>query len=243
MRSILALAAALGMSCGSTAHQITIGEPPPKGTHAVLAGPLCADNRCTCRTGAADAGLPDGDKKRFEFRLGPSPHELWLTIAGGTVLYKSPEHAEECFYVDLPAGAQPIELRAKNADGVSVALQVHELGTRTKSWYDTFAFSCGSPGVCSFEELDANLAAMKGMKHGVADACGSTKVKGVGWDHGKDPDEQHPSNLVVRATLDIYKFAPWKPHGDGTCGEGGGRHAPPAGDAAAAPPEGATPAP
>ena len=55
------------------------------------------------------------------------------------------------------------------------------------------------------------------------DQCGSTKVKSILWDHGKAPDGSHPSELVVRATLDVYKFAPWKPHGDGTCGEGGGR--------------------
>ena len=33
----------------------------------------------------------------------------------------------------------------------------------------------------------------------------------------------HPSELVVRATLDVYKFMPWKKSGDETCGEGGGR--------------------
>jgi len=29
--------------------------------------------------------------------------------------------------------------------------------------------------------------------------------------------------FVVEATLDVYKFAPWKPHGAPDCGEGGGR--------------------
>ncbi|HEY4241150.1 MAG TPA: hypothetical protein VGM88_15110 [Kofleriaceae bacterium] len=220
----LALAA-----CGGTAHQITIGPPPPKETHAVLAGPLCADNRCTCRDGSGDggAGVPDDpNHKRYEIRLGPSPHDLWLTVAGGTVLYKSPERAEECFYIDLPTGQQPFELRASNPDGVSVALQINELGAKTKSWYSTFEFKCGSPGVCSFDELDIQKSNYVAAKHNNFDLCGSTKVKGITWDQGKAPDQQHPSEFVLRASLDIYKFAPWKPHGDPSCGEGGGRKDP-----------------
>ncbi|HET7504866.1 MAG TPA: hypothetical protein VFK02_27775 [Kofleriaceae bacterium] len=224
-----------GLACGSTAHQITIGPPPPRDTHAVLAGGLCADNRCTCRSegpggpagGDGGVGVPETkDRKRYEFRLGPSPQELWVTINQTTVLYKSPERAEACFYVDLPTGAQQVELRASNPDGVSAAWQIHELGTRTRSWYDTFAFQCGAPGVCSFEELDANKAQLVGLNRQLLDRCGTTKVKGISWDHGKAPDQLHPSELLVRITLDIYRFAAWKQHGDDTCGQGGGRRGP-----------------
>jgi hypothetical protein len=199
---------------------------PPRETRAVLAGALCADNQCRCRTGGGDGGVgvPDGEgKKRYEIRLGPTPHELWLTINRTTVLYKSPERAEDCFYVDLPTGAQHVELRASNPPGVSVALQIRELGTRTRSWYDTFAFSCGSPGACSFEELEANKAQYAGASRNLFDRCGTTKVKGISWDHGHAADQIHPSELVVRLTLDVYRFAAWKPHGDPSCGEGGGR--------------------
>src|SRR3954465_15039988 len=70
------------LACGGTAHQVAIGPVPAKETHAVLAGPLCGDNRCKCRDdsvrGDGGAGTPDGaSKKRFEIRLGPSPYELW----------------------------------------------------------------------------------------------------------------------------------------------------------------------
>ena len=221
--------AALAAACGGgTAHQITIGPPPPRDTHAVLAGGLCQDNHCTCRgeTGDGGVGVPDNpERKRYEVRLG-SPLELWLSIDKTTVLYKSPERAETCFYVDLPTGTHQVELRASNPDGVSAALQIHELGTKTRSWYDTFAFACGSPGVCSFEELEANKAQYVTAKRHMFDRCGTTKVKAISWDHGKAPDQLHPSELVVRLTLDIYKFAAWKQHGDDTCGEGGGRRAP-----------------
>ena len=222
---LLAIAA-----CGGTAHQLAIGPPPPKETHAVLAGGLCADNRCSCRgeDGDGGVGVPEtANKKRFEIRLGPTPYELWLSINKTTVLYKNLERAEECFYVDLPTGAQQLELRASNPEGVSVAFQIHELGTRTRSWYDTFAFSCGAPGPCSFDELEASKAQYASTaKRSMFDRCGTTKVKGIAWDHGKAPDQEHPSELVVRLTLDIYKFAAWKPSGDPTCGEGGGRRGP-----------------
>jgi hypothetical protein len=80
--------------------------------------------------------------------------------------------------------------------------------------------------VCSLEELEANKPRYTGVKHQLFDRCGTTKVKAISWDHGKAPDQQHPSELVVRLTLDIYRFAAWKQHGDDTCGEGGGRRGP-----------------
>lgn len=209
------------VGCGDKRKQIEIGPPPPKMTTGTLAGPLCADGQCTCRTGADDAGVPADGRKRFEIRLG-SAFELWVKLPG-TVLYKSPERAEACFYVDLAPGEHPVQLRASNKDGVSVAMEIHELGTKTKSWYDTFKFQCGAPGVCSFDELDTKKAEYAAVKRGLHDPCGSTKIKGVFWDHGKSPDQLYPSELAVELTLDVYKFAPWKPRGDSTCGEGGGR--------------------
>lgn len=230
-----------GAACsGPGRTQIAIGPPPARETHAVLAGGLCQDNHCTCHGAPGDGGVgvPETrDRKRFEFRL-TSAYELWLTINHSTVLYKSPERAEDCFYVDLPPGAQAVELRASNPDGVSAGLEIHELGTRTKSWYDTFAFRCGVPGVCSFEDLDAVKQQYAGTRRGLYDRCGTTRVKGVTWDHGKSPDQLHPSELVVRLTLDIYRFVAWKQHGDDTCGERGGRRgAPEAPDEPTPPPD------
>lgn len=212
----LALVIALA-GCGSSGHQIAIGAPPGKVTEAVLAGPLCSGDHCKCRTGAEDAGVPTDDKKRFEIRL-KSAQPLWAEVRGNK-LYKNAEQPETCFYVDLPAGDSPVELRASDPNGVSAEWTISELGTQTKSWYDTFRFECGNPGVCSFEEIDAKKAEFAGYKRGLRDACGSTRIKGVSWDTGKAPDNQHPSELLVRLTLDVYKFAPDKPHGD-DCGKG-----------------------
>ena len=205
--------------CSGGGRQVEIGPPPAARTTGTLAGPLCQYDRCTCRQGDADVGTPDGPRKRFEIRL-LSTQPLWLTLPGDTVLYKDAEKVEACFYVDLAPGVHPLTLRASDKNGVSAELFVRELGTKTKSWYDTFHFECGQPGACSFDELGELNAEYGQFKRGLHDPCGSVKVKGITWDHGKAPDGTHPSELVVSAKLDVYKFAPWKQHGDPTCGQG-----------------------
>ncbi|MGE0870202.1 MAG: hypothetical protein AB7P03_16680 [Kofleriaceae bacterium] len=205
-------------ACGGGKTQIEIGPVPPRQTGAPLVGPLCQPAECKCREGDTDAGEPEEGKKRFEIRLGPSPQALWVTLPEG-VLYKSAERAQACFYVDLAPGTVTAELRASDKDGVSAAMTVKELGTSTKSWYDTFAFECGSPGVCSFDELQSNKATYASYQRGLHDPCGSVKIRNIMWDHGKAPDEMHPSELVMRFTMQIYKLAPSKPHGS-ECGRG-----------------------
>jgi hypothetical protein len=238
--AIIALAIVAGCS-GGNRPQIKINPPPPKQTTGALAGPLCVDGVCKCRSGAADGGVgfPEDARKRFEVRL-QSAYDLWVTLPG-QVLYKSPEQADACFYVDLPPGKHPFELRASNPNGVSFDLEIRELGTKTKDWYDTFKFRCGHPGVCLYDELDGKKAEFAAVKRGLHDACGSTKIRSVIWDHGKSADNQYPSEIAMQLTLDVYKFPPWKKRGDPTCGEGGGRG--PAGEDPAAEPEPATPSP
>ena len=220
MRS-LGLALALAACGGGGKQQITIGPPPMKLTKGVLTGATCEDNVCKCRDGAEDGGVgfPTDGRKRFEVRM-ESAYDLWVTLPG-TTLYKNPETAVACFYVDIAPGKHPITLRASNPAGVSFALEIHELGTETKSWYDTFDFRCGHPGVCTFAELDDRSKSTK-VKRGLYDPCGSTKVKNVVWDHGKAPDGQVPSEFALQLALDVYKFKPWKVHGE-QCGEGAGR--------------------
>src|SRR5258706_496340 len=59
-----------------------------------------------------------------------------------------------------------------------------------------------------------------GVKKGTHDPCGSTRVKGVMWDHGKAPDHEYPSELAVNLTIEVYKFAPWQAHGEACHGRG-----------------------
>lgn len=224
-RQLLVLASLLASAaCGGDRKMIAIGPPPAKATTGALAGPLCSGGACTCMGSAAEAGVPEAGLKRFEIRLGPTPHDLWASLPGG-VLYKSAERPEMCFYVDLAPGKHPIELRASQATGVSAAIAISELGGKTKSAYRTFRFSCGSPGgVCSFEELDGKKAEYRSVAKNIHDPCGSTKVREVVWDTGRSPDQQVPSELAMRMVLQVYKFEPEKPSGDPTCGAGeGGR--------------------
>jgi hypothetical protein len=204
------------IGCGGDRQQIAIQPPPAKATEAVLAGPLCTGDRCKCRSGADDAGEPAEGQKRFEIRL-KSAQQLWMTIHGMR-LYKSAEAPEACYYVDLPSGDTPVEMRASDANGVSAEWTISEYGSKAKTWYDTFRFECGNPGVCSFDEIASKKAEYSGLPRGLHDECGSTKLKGISWDTGKAPDNEHPSELLVRLTLDVYKFLPEKAHGD-TCGK------------------------
>jgi hypothetical protein len=108
-------------------------------------------------------------------------------------------------------------MRAEQDGGLSAAFEIHELGTFTKSWYDTFAFACGTPGTCSNDELDEYREKMAAYTRNIFDPCGTTKVQQITWDAGRAPDQMHPKDLQVEATLNVYKFDAKKPHGDPSC--------------------------
>lgn len=220
----LVLVALVVGACSGTPKgvaQVKLAPPPEPTTRATLVGPLCEDGVCKCRDrslpGDGGAGEPEGTVKRFEVKIGPADHELWVTL-DDMVLYKSKARAEDCFYVDLPAGSKhPMGLRASSDGGVSARVEVQEYAPATKSWYQTFRFSCGAPGVCAHDELDQQKAEYAVYKRGVHDPCGSVKIQQIGWDTGVAPDQLHPDDLQVAWTLDIYDFAPKKPHGDPSC--------------------------
>ncbi len=211
----------LGLAaCSGGTHEAVIGPPPPRQSAGTWSGPLCAGEGCKCRdkTAPADggAGVPDNGQKRFEIRLA-SAQELWATV-GHDTLYKSPEQAEACWYVDLSPGETEVTMRGSDKNGVSAAIAIHELGTQTKSWYDTIDFNCGAPGVCSYDELNDLKAKLATHKRGIGDMCGSTKIKALTWDAQHAPDALHPGDLLVHFVLDVYKRVPDKAHGDPTCG-------------------------
>lgn len=189
-------------ACSGGAHEAALGPPPPR--QSDLPPTKCGE-----------APAPTGEGKRFEVKL-TSAQELWATV-GSTHLYKTPEHAEECWYLELAPGNTGVELRASDKNGVSAAMAIREFGAATKSWYDTFAFNCGAPGVCSYDELDAFKQASAQHKRGIADYCGSVKIKDLTWDAQHAPDALHPGDLLLHLTLDIYKRVPDKPHGDPAC--------------------------
>ena len=134
------------------------------------------------------------------------------------VLFKSREISDACFYVDLTTGDHKVTVRGKGEGGLSVGASISEMGGGQGAtwWYNTFDFNCGAPGECDLEqvkEFKARVASLKG-KH---DPCGSTKVKAVEWETGRMPDRAHPDDLILRATLQVYKFKPSTPPGSPDC--------------------------
>jgi hypothetical protein len=217
-RSLILLAILLGCSGSQTAPRVP--EPPAPETTAALVGPLCSGTRCTCRSEDADIGKAPAGYKRFEVVLGPNQHELWATI-GDQVFYKSLERAQECFYVDLPAGEHPVELQAQGEAGFGARLKISEKGEGAW-WYDTFEFACGAPGLCDHDGLDSWKRRIAQYKEGKHDPCGSVRVLGIDWQTGRMPDMLHPEDFLLQATLKVYKFAPKHPPGDSSCDPSGG---------------------
>jgi hypothetical protein len=181
---------------------------PERMTLGALRGPLCSGQQCRCARAPKEAGLPGNASKRFEIQLGPSGEELWASV-GEVKLYKSPERSIECFYVDLMPGRHRVTLRGHGEHGFGANMSIAELGPKGAWWYRTFQFECGV-SVCAVDQIKVwkEWIASLGTKH---DPCGSTKVLGVAYQHGRVPDGRHPNDLAVEATLEVHEFTPDKP--------------------------------
>ena len=108
------------------------------------------------RAGDGGAGRARATRRTSGSRSGStSPQELWAQVGTNHALQERRSAPRRASTSTCRPGDSPVELRASNKDGVSAAWTIRELGTKTKSWYDTFVFNCGMPGVCSFDELDA----------------------------------------------------------------------------------------
>jgi hypothetical protein len=210
-------------SCGSTTLAPPIGPPPRPETRATLVGARCArpNSACQCRDPDREDPLdkedtPPAPYKRFEVRVGPIQNELWVTV-DDMVLYKSKERATECFYVDLVPGKHAVEIRGHGEDGFGAVVVIAELSAGGPWWYATFTFDCGAGGLCDRAGLLAWQESVRGVKKNLHAPCGSTKVRGIEWQHGRMPDALHPADLVVDFVLDIYAFATQHPPGFPAC--------------------------
>jgi hypothetical protein len=204
--------------CGASAKETkNFSELPPRVTSATLAGPLCEGQQCRCREPGREPGLAQRPgTKRYELRIGPVENELWVTV-NDMVLYKSPERATECFYIDLPTGKHPVSLRARGEYGFAARLSISELGAQ--GGYETFDFACGGPGMCEQSQLKEWRASLAKYKRGAHDPCGSTKIHDVEWQSGKMPDKLHPSELELELVMQVYEFTPEHPSGDPACAD------------------------
>jgi hypothetical protein len=204
--------------CAASAKETRdFSELPPRITSATLAGPLCEGQQCRCREPGREPGLAQRPgTKRFELRLGPVENELWVRV-NGMVLYKSPERATECFYIDLPTGKHSVSVRAKGEYGFAARLAISEIGAQGR--YETFDFACGGPGMCAQSQIKEWRASLARYKRGAHDPCGSTKIREVQWQSGKMPDKIHPSELQLDFALQVYDFTPERPSGHPTCAD------------------------
>lgn len=214
----LAFALSLGAgSCAGAKKRPASLEPVPvKLTTATLVGPLCEAEVCQCIDGGANPGLPDQDGvKRYQFKLGPTDNELWVTV-DDMVMYKTNERATECFIVDLRADEKhEVSLRAKSANGFGARLTINEIGAEGP--YSTFMFQCGSPGPCTLDQLASFKASLARYKRQLHDPCGSTKVRAPHWLTGEAPDRVHPDELQLDFILHVYKFPLRYPSGHPEC--------------------------
>ena len=189
---------------------------PESDTRATLAGPLCENTECQCSDDPAAVGAAPDGFKRFKIELGPTDHELWGTVDGNQ-LYKSIERASACFYLDLEPGDHPIRVRAKGEAGFGARLQVSEMGGEGPWWYPTFEFHCGAPGLCDAEGLRRWKRQLANVDAGKHAPCGSVRILGVDWQTGRMPDNIHPADFYLQATMKVYKFQPKNPPGSAEC--------------------------
>jgi hypothetical protein len=193
-----------------------LGAVPTRATSAMLAGPLCQGQTCTCRDPLSSedggAGVPEPGRKRFEVRVGPFANDLWVQV-GDSMLYKSVERPDACFYLDLAPGEVPVGIRGSTEGGLSAAVAISEYSDKSKSWYQTFSFQCGAPGVCAYDELQEQKAGYAKFAKGIHDPCGSVRIKQLGWNSSEAADKVHPTDLAVSLKMEIYKFVPSKPQG------------------------------
>ncbi len=216
--AILGGLALLAACSGSQKAGPIMPAPPDRLTRATLVGPLCHGTECRCAQSPSEAGAPPSSAvKRYEVVIGPVDNELWATV-GDNVLYKSPERATDCFYLDLPSpGDVPVSVRAHGDAGYGAHVTIHELRADGRGRYDTFEFICGAPGACSLDQITEWRKSLDRYTRGIHDPCGSTKINSVHWDTGRMPDVRVPADLSLTFSMKIYAFAPKAPHGDPTC--------------------------
>ncbi len=215
-----AVVAVLSLGSCSGAQSGPIMPPlPDSDTRATLAGPLCESAECRCSDDPAEVGQAPEGFKRFKVELGPTEHELWATVDGNQ-LYKSVERASACYYLDLETGELPITIRAKGRAGFGARIAVSEMGGKGPWWYPTFEFQCGAPGLCDAEGLRRWKRSLASVKKGKHAPCGSVRVLGVDWQTGRMPDNVHPADFFLEATMNVYKFAPHNKPGSAECTKG-----------------------
>lgn len=214
---LLSLVAFLALAqCGGSQAGPQLPPLPEAASSATLVGPLCESQACRCTDDPAEVGESPEGYKRFKVVLGPSESELWGSI-DGNVFYKGVERPTECFYVDLATGDHPISVRAKGKAGFGARMLISEIGAEGPWFFDTFEFFCGAPGLCDNEALRGWKQEIAKFDAGRHAPCGSVRILGIDWQTGRMPDNLHPEDFFLEATMKVYKFLPHNPPGTASC--------------------------
>ena len=193
---------------------------PPPSTAGVLAGPLCAGDHCGCHddTAGGDGGAGVPATRRTSGSRSAVVAAGDRATVGSVRLYRTPS-APRRASTWICRRASRRSSCASDPNGAAAAWQIHELGTKTKSYYDTFSFNCGVPGVCSFDELDSAKAEYAKLARNVQDKCGSRRSSSF-----RGTPATHRIRCIRAScssgSADVYTWAPWKEHGDPSCGHG-----------------------
>ncbi len=194
-------------ACAGSQPVIAMPKTPAPQTEAALVGPLCEGGTCACSDTPSDLGAVPEGKKRFQILLGPSQNELWARVAGNA-FYKSLETASSCFVVDLEPGEHAISMHAKGRGGFGARMLIRELGGDAPWLYESFEFSCGAPGLCDRQSLNLWKEQVARVKAGKHAPCGSVRILNIDWVKGTMPDNLHPEEFHLSATMKVYKFQP-----------------------------------
>lgn len=190
-----------------------------------LVGVRCQQDKCECREldnfgnpidVQKESNVAPG-KKRFELRIGKTPDDVKLTIAGSGSFAKpsdaNPEPA--CGYVDLPNGRHHVRLRIESLrpeNGIAPLFLIKEWGAKAESWYDTLAFRCGTNGPCRDADVSDWIKQLRTVERGIHDRCGSVRIQEVRFAGDHAPDHSLTS-LELDFVLNVYPFEPTRPHG------------------------------
>ena len=221
-------------SAGAVAAPRAVGRvagPAPavsSETTVTLAGARCQSSRCICREPGreddAETAPPSKGSKRFEIRMTAGAGEASLALSGiGTIAASGP--AENCAYVDLPAGGQrDVRLTARESipgGGVAPVVRFAEYGPKGPYWYDVIAIHCnGSEGRCDRGGANEWAEGARRRKRGRLDPCGSSVVTRLMWETSGGQIEREGGlfrDFTVTFNLDVKRFATQFPPGATEC--------------------------
>jgi hypothetical protein len=145
-----------------------------------------------------------GGARPLELKLSAGPGAAEVTVDGATQVAAQAGGGEVCAYLDLPAGAHQIALRAAGDAGLGVELALAAGNPKGPWWYDVFSLSCGASGPCAREQLVAWRDAAQADRQRLTDPCSATQLRDLRWESERVPGGSQVTGLTLSFTLFVY---------------------------------------